>query len=106
MTSSPALADRQFQTVARRPSNLDRCTRCGLPRAAHGVDWTCTRSATPDPTRLVALVVTAGILAIAGVAVLTLTSTTASTAGSIGAALMLAGLVVVICGVIVTGRRR
>lgn len=105
MTSSPVLADRQFQTVGRRPSNLDRCTRCGLPRAGHGIDWTCTRSATPDPTRLVAAVVAASVLALAGVAVLTLTSTTASTAGSIGAALMLAGLVVVICGIIVTGRR-
>lgn len=106
MTSSPALTGRQFQTAGRRPSNLDRCTWCGLPRAAHGVDWTCTKTAAPDPTRLVALVVTASILALAGVAVLTLTSTTATTAGSIGAALVLAGLVIVICGVIVTGRRR
>jgi hypothetical protein len=104
--SRPAIADGQFQIEARRPSNLDRCTRCGLPRSAHGIDWTCSRSAVPDPTRLVALVVIVGILALAGVAVLTLSSTTASTAGSIGAALCLAALVVLICGVLLTGRRR
>jgi hypothetical protein len=106
MTSSPVLADRQFQTTARRPSNLDRCTRCGLPRAAHGVDWTCTRSTAPDPTRLVAIVVAVGIAALTGVALLTLTSTTAGTTGSIGAALLLAALVVLICGITLTGRRR
>jgi hypothetical protein len=106
MKSSPVLADRQFQSAARRPSNLDRCTRCGLPRAAHGIDWTCTRSARPDPTRLVAVIVAVGILALTGVALLTLTSTTATTAGSIGAALLLAALVILICGVSLTGRRR
>jgi hypothetical protein len=106
MTSSPVLADRQFQTTARRPTNLDRCTRCGLPRAAHGIDWTCTKSPVPDPTRLVAVVVGAAIAALAGIALLTLTSATAGTAGSIGASLLLAALVVLISGVVVTGRRR
>ncbi|HEU5418374.1 MAG TPA: hypothetical protein VFV41_11850 [Streptosporangiaceae bacterium] len=105
MTRSPALADRQFQPIAGRPTNLDRCTRCGLPRAAHGIDWTCTKSATPDPTRLVAVIVAVGIAALAGVALLTLTSATATTAGSIGAAVCLAALVALICGVTATGRR-
>jgi hypothetical protein len=106
MTSSPVLADRQFQTTGRRPSNLDRCTRCGLPRAAHGIDWTCARPRVPDPARLVAGVVAAGIAALAGVALLTLTSTTPGTAGSISAAVLLAALVILVCGAIVTGRRR
>jgi hypothetical protein len=104
--SRPAIADKQFQIAGRRPSNLDRCTRCGLPRSAHGIDWTCSRSAVPDPTRVVALVVIVGVLALAGVAVLTLSSSTATTAGSIGAALCLAALLILVCGVTLTGRRR
>jgi hypothetical protein len=41
MSPSPACAEQQFQSFE-HPTNLDRGNRCGLPRSAHGPDWTCT----------------------------------------------------------------
>jgi hypothetical protein len=41
VTSSPLEAREQFQTFSRRPSNLDKCLRCGSQRSAHGPDWSC-----------------------------------------------------------------
>jgi hypothetical protein len=96
----------QFQTASRRLSNLDRCNRCGVARSAHGIDWTCPQAVSVSHTRLVLLVVAAGLLALAGVAVLTLTSTTETNLGSLGASGCLAALTVLVCGAAFAGRRR
>jgi len=42
MTSpSPASVEPQFHGIYDIQSNHDRCTRCGSPRSAHGIEWSC-----------------------------------------------------------------
>jgi hypothetical protein len=96
----------QFQTAIRQPSNLDRCNRCGVPRSAHGIDWACPRAFSMSNARLAVLVVSAGLLALVGVLVLTLTSTTQTNVGTLGAASCLTGLTFLVCSAIFAGRRR
>jgi hypothetical protein len=62
--TSPAFAAPQFQLLAGRMSNLDRCNRCGNQRAAHGADWSCPQRL-PAGSALVMLI-TGVPLAVAG----------------------------------------
>jgi hypothetical protein len=96
----------QFQIAIRRLSNLDRCNRCGAARSAHGMDWACPQAVSVSHARLVLLVVVAGLLALVGVAVLALTSTTETNPGSLGASGCLAALTVLVCSAAFVGRRR
>jgi hypothetical protein len=104
MTAMSAIP--QFQTASPQLSNLDRCNRCGAARSAHGVDWTCPQAVSVSKTRLAVLVAAAGLLALAGVAVLTVTSTTETNLGTLGASACLAGLTLLVCGAALVGRRR
>jgi hypothetical protein len=96
----------QFQTAIRQPSNLDRCNRCGGPRSAHGIDWACPQAVSVSAARRAVLVVAAGLLALAVVVVLTVTSRTETNPGTLGAAACLAVLTLVICSAAFAGRRR
>jgi VIT1/CCC1 family predicted Fe2+/Mn2+ transporter len=104
--ASPMSAVPQFQTVPRRLSNLDRCNRCGDLRSAHGAGWTCPAGVAPGSKRVVVFVVAAGLLALAGVVLLAVTSTTETALGSLAASVCLTGLTLLVCGVLITGRRR
>ena len=101
----PMRAAPQFHTALGGLSNLDRCNWCGTPRSAHGIDWSCPSTGPRGGTRFVVLVVAAGILALAGVALLTASSQTPSTPGTLGASGFLAGLVVLVCTGTIIGRR-
>jgi hypothetical protein len=94
----------QFVTQTSQITNLDRCTLCGRPRSAHGIDWTCSA---PRSRRAAAVVaVTGGLLALAGVGYLTATSQTPLTAGTLGWSALLAGLTVLGCVAALLGRSR
>jgi hypothetical protein len=62
--TSPSFAAPQFQVLAGRMSNLDRCNRCGSQRAAHGADWNCPQGL-PGVSGRVMLIIGA-LLAVAG----------------------------------------
>jgi hypothetical protein len=103
---SPMSAVQQFQGVPRQLSNLDRCNRCGNSRSAHGLDWTCPAGVSPGSRRPIAFVVAAGLLAVAGVVLLAVTSATATSLGSLAASACLTGLTLLVCGAAIAGRRR
>jgi hypothetical protein len=96
----------QFETDTRQISSLDRCNLCGRPRSAHGADWSCSPAGSPRGTLVVTALVVAGLLALAGIGLLAVTSATGTTLGSLGAAGVLAGLVVIVCGAAVSLRRQ
>jgi hypothetical protein len=62
--TSPIFTAPQFQLLAGRMSNLDRCNRCGSQRAAHGADWNCPQ-ALPAGSAWVVLII-GGLLTVAG----------------------------------------
>jgi hypothetical protein len=98
----------QFQASPGSPgqlSNLDRCNWCGMPRSSHGVNWSCPAGDTSRGKRFALFVCGAGALALIGVGLLASTSQTASSAGSLGAAVLLSGLVLLVCTGTITGRR-
>jgi VIT1/CCC1 family predicted Fe2+/Mn2+ transporter len=103
---SPMSAIQQFQGVPRQLSNLDRCNRCGDPRSAHGLDWSCPAGVSPGSRRVLAFVLAAGLLTLAGVVLLAITSTTSTSLGSLAASVCLTGLTLLVCGVTIAGRRR
>jgi hypothetical protein len=100
------IAETQFQTLNQRPSNHDRCKLCGAARSAHGVDWTCASGIAPSRRRFSLFIVVAGVVALAGIALLTATSMTDTTLGSLGASACLAGLTVLVCALALGGRQR
>jgi hypothetical protein len=103
---SPVLADPQFQTTAPRISNLDRCNVCGRPRSAHDFDFTCPDlAAAIGRRRYLAFVVGATVLALAGIGLLTASSTTSTTLGTLLAAGLLTGLTLLISAFAATGHR-
>jgi hypothetical protein len=95
----------QFQTAPGGLSNLDRCNWCGERRAAHGSDWSCPSTDTDLRTRFTKSIIAAGVLVLIGVVLLAVTSQTASSWGSLGAAGLLAGLVMLICAGTIVSRR-
>jgi hypothetical protein len=95
----------QFQTPTSEITNLDRCNLCGATRAAHGIDWTCSTGTPVRHAHMIAVIAIAGVLAIAGVVILTVTSTTGTSLGSVAAAACLGGLTVLICAAEIIRRR-
>jgi len=61
---SASTGDPQFQHRTTQLSNLDRCNRCGLQRAAHGLDWSCPTG--PPRSARTGLLVVGALLAVAG----------------------------------------
>jgi hypothetical protein len=103
---TPMGIDSQFDTATPQISNLDRCHRCGRPRAAHGIDWTCSSGRPVGGRPFVTLVIVAGLLTIAGLGALTASSATATSLGTLAAAGLLAGLTLLVCAAVIAGRRR
>jgi hypothetical protein len=97
--------DTQFQVTQREITSLDRCNLCGAPRSAHDVDWTCSPGVAVTNAQIITAVTTAGLLALAGVVFLAVTSTTRTSPGSLGAAIVLAALIVLICASDIARRR-
>jgi hypothetical protein len=89
---SPVSVDAQFQTTGRYISNLDRCNRCGRPRSAHGIDWTCSpaRMTRGHNTALMALL--AAMLALAGMALLATSNAISTTLDTFAVSASLVGL--------------
>lgn len=90
----------QFQASPGSPgrvSNLDRCNWCGMPRSSHGMNWSCASAEASRGRHFVTFVILAGVLALIGVGLLVATSQTASSLGTLGAAVLLSGLVLLIC---------
>jgi hypothetical protein len=112
-SSSPVVDERvrigpQFATPPGAPgrlSNWDRCNWCGMPRSSHGINWSCPSASTTRSTHFAAFVGVAGLLAVIGIGLLMATSQTRSTLGSLGAAVLLSGLVVLICTGTIVSRR-
>jgi hypothetical protein len=98
-------ADTQFEVTQHEITSLDRCNLCGAPRSAHDVDWTCSPGIAVRNAQIIAAVTTAGLLAIGGVVILAVTSTTGTSPGSLGAAIVLGALAVLICAMYITHRR-
>jgi hypothetical protein len=98
----------QFQSAPGSPgamSNLDRCNWCGSPRSVHGINWSCPSGPLLRGRHYLAYIVACGVLALLGVGVLTATSQTATSLGTLGAAGLLAGLTLLVCAA-AAGRRR
>ena len=107
-TETKAPIGPQFQGSPGSPgqlSNLDRCNWCGMPRSSHGMNWSCPAGDSSRGTRFAVFVSVAGALALIGIGLLAVTSRTASSAGSLGAAVLLSGLVLLVCTGTITGRR-
>lgn len=107
-TETKAPIGPQFQVSPGSPgqlSNLDRCNWCGMPRSSHGMNWSCPASDSSRGTRFAIFVSMAGALALIGIGMLAATSRTASSAGSLGAAVLLSGLVLLVCTGTITSRR-
>ncbi len=62
--SRPMAVIQQFDTSHGGVTNLDRCNRCGAPRAVHGPDWTCP--APPTRRAAVAMLYAGALLMAAG----------------------------------------
>jgi len=106
---APAQAGTQFQSAPGSPggmSNLDRCNWCGSPRSVHGINWSCPSARLPRGRRYVVFVIAAAALALLGIGVLTASSQTATSLGTLGAAGMLSGLTLLVCAAVAAGRRR
>lgn len=102
VSSSPADVERQFQTSG-RPTNLDRCTRCGAPRSAHGPDWSCPAGA-PHNAPAIPLIL-GGLLTLSGVILwVTVGANLKSGWATLGTIALLSGLTLLVMGI--TLRRR
>ncbi len=102
---SPVIADQKFETTAGHISNLDRCNLCGSPRSAHGVNWNCGPDSSDGGKRFVLVLGLAALLALAGIALLTVSSQTSMTAGTLVATACLTGITLLAFGLSVAGRR-
>jgi MYXO-CTERM domain-containing protein len=102
---SPVIADQKFETTAGRISNLDRCNLCGSPRSAHGIDWSCSSDRSDGGKRFILFIGFAALLALAGIALLTVSSQTSMTAGTLAATACLTGITLLVCGLSISGRR-
>lgn len=103
--SSIDTAPQQFQRWTAQPSNVDKCGRCQMPRSVHGNDWSCPPAL---PHRLPALMLAAGtLLALAGiVARLVVGSATPPAGATLMADAFLAGVVLMVAGVVTGGKQR
>ena len=94
--------DTHFQHRTTHPSNLDRCNRCGLQRAAHGLDWSCP-AGPPDSARTGLLTVGA-LLAVAGAILWGLAGSAPSGLNTLAAVAFPGGLILIIATLVRPGR--
>ena len=102
---SPVTAGQQFQTTTQRISNLDRCNVCHAPRSVHGTDWSCPAAPSIGKKRIVLFACFATLLALAGIALLTASSQTTTTRGTLAASACLTGITLLVCALSIAGRR-
>ena len=104
MSPSPAAVEQKFQNSG-NPTNLDRCTRCGAPRSAHGPDWNCPAGA-PHSASTIPLAL-GGLLTLSGLILLVTVGANLWTAlGTLGVIAILSGLTLLIAGVALRRRLR
>jgi hypothetical protein len=96
------MAGPQFETRAGRLSNLDRCHRCGVPRSAHGADWSCPPGLS-GRGRLPLLAI-GGVLSVAGGILWGLSSSAAAAASTLSGLAFLGGLLLLITASVSGGR--
>ena len=94
--------DTHFQHRTTRPSNLDRCNRCGLQRAAHGLDWSCP-AGPPDSSRT-GLLIAGAVLAAAGAVLWGLSGSAPSGLNTLAAVAFPGGLILIIATLVRPGR--
>jgi hypothetical protein len=99
---SAATGDRQFQPRTAHPSNLDRCNRCGLQRAAHGLDWSCP-AGRPGSART-GLLIAGALLAAAGAVLWGLSGSAPSGLNTLAAVAFPGGLILIIATLVRPGR--
>ena len=99
---SAATGDRQFQHRSGHPCNLDRCNRCGLQRAAHGLDWSCPASP-PDSART-GLLIAGALLAAAGAVLWGVSGSDPSGLNTLAAVAFPGGLILIIATLMRPGR--
>jgi hypothetical protein len=94
--------DTQFQHRATHPSNLDRCNRCGLQRAAHGLDWSCPTGPSADTRK--GLLIAGTLLAAAGAILWGLSGSAPSGLNTLAAVAFPGGLILLIATLVRPGR--
>ena len=99
---SATTGDPQFQHRTTQLSNLDRCNRCGLQRAAHGLDWSCP-AGPPDSARTGLLIVGA-LLAVAGAVLWGVAGSAPSGLNTLAAVAFPGGLILIIATLVRPGR--
>jgi hypothetical protein len=103
--SSPFAVAPQFDTSHGRMTNLDRCQKCGAPRAVHGADWSCPA----PPTHRAALAMLCGgaLLMVAGLVLRFIAGAPLATAQlTLFFVAFYGGLYLIFAGAITLGRRR
>jgi hypothetical protein len=99
---SATRGDSQFQHRTSHLSNLDRCNRCGLPRGAHGIDWSCP-AGPPDGGRT-GLLIAGGVLAVAGAILWGVAGSAPSGLNTLAAVAFPGGLILLIATLMRPGR--
>jgi hypothetical protein len=94
--------DTHFQHRTTHPSNLDRCNRCGLQRAAHGLDWSCPTG--PPAGARKRLLVVGALLAAAGAILWGLSGSAPSGLNTLAAVAFPGGLILLIATLVRPGR--
>jgi hypothetical protein len=91
---SATTAGAQFQHRTTHLSNLDRCNRCGLPRAVHGLDWSCPAGLPASPRAFLLMV--GALLAVAGGVLWGLSGSAPSALNTLAAFAFPGGLILII----------
>jgi hypothetical protein len=94
--------DTHFQHRTTHPSNLDRCNRCGLQRAAHGLDWSCPTGPSADARK--GLLIAGALLAAAGAILWGLSGSAPSGLNTLAAVAFPGGLILLIATLVRPGR--
>jgi hypothetical protein len=98
---SASTGDPQFQHGTTHLSNLDRCNRCGLQRAAHGLDWSCPTG--PPRGARTGLLIAGAVLAVAGAILWGLSGSAPSALNTLAAVTFPGGLILLISTLVRTG---
>ena len=101
---SATASDAQFQHRTTQLSNLDRCNRCGLPRAAHGPDWSCPTGHPGGPRTF--LLTVGALLAVAGGVLWGLSGSAPSALNTLAAFAFPGGLILIISTLVRPGPPR
>jgi hypothetical protein len=99
---SATTGDPQFQHRTTGLSNLDQCNRCGLQRAAHGLDWSCPTG--PPGGARTGLLIVGAVLAVAGAILWGLSGSAPSGLNTLAAIAFPGGLILLIATLVRPGR--